>query len=424
MARHEKYASSEPPDLPLTRRAQFETAARSFKAGVHVGGIAAEVDARGRFVRRSWCAPLPGPNPSVTSDSGTQPASGDERVSALASTCALAWIIAVGALANAVAVSPPGNRVSEINAWIHSTQHGVIVGASVLIGAGLRDLARSGPWSTPLRLVVGAAGVAVAAAALLPALHPLRHGVLAAGGAVMGVALRDALLARGRGRAASVADIRRSRLKPYAPGVYTPGSLQHWRETGRRQEAKDRVLLPEIARAFVPGRVLELGAGAGQTSLILRDLGWEVVASDYAQFFVEHLQSLGLPAHRVDATDIAASQLGRFANVFCQSVTPLITSDLDVVEQSYRSIREALEPGGRLVEIHAQAARHELRSTMRLHAEQARSAGFRDVRVVRNQLLPSRAYRRPLRPVAALAERALGRHFGSRFVLTARRERG
>ena len=111
----------------------------------------------------------------------------------------------------------------------------------------------------------------------------------------------------------------------------------------------------------------------------------------------------------------------RFANVFCQSITPLITSDLDVIDRTYRSIHEALEPGGCLVEIHAQAARHELRSTMRLHAEQARCAGFRDVRVVRNQLLPSRAYRGPLRPVAVLAERAVGRHFGSRFVLTARR---
>lgn len=377
---------------------------------------------RRAFRETIWvCAPT-GTNPSVTSDPGTQPSSGDERTSALASQCALAWIIAVGALATAAAVSPPGNRVSEINAWIHSTQHVVIVAASVLVGAGLRDLARTGPWSMPLRLVVGAAGVAIAAAGLLPALYSVRHAVLVLGGAVIGVALRDALLARARDRSRSVAESRRSRMKAYAPEVYTPDLLDHWIETGRRQEAKDRVLLQELARSFVPGRVLELGAGAGQTSLILRDLGWEVVASDYAQFFVDHLRSLGLPAHRVDATDIAASQLGRFANVFCQSVTPLITSDLDVVARSYGSIHEALQPGGRLVEIHAQAARHELRSTMRLHAQQARSAGFRDVRVVRNQLLPSRAYRAPLRPVAALAERALGRHFGSRFVLIAQRD--
>ena len=357
----------------------------------------------------------------MSSDPGTRPASDEEGVSALASRCALAWIIAVGALANAAAISPLGNRVAEINAWIHDTQHGVIVAASVVVGAGLRDLARTRPWSTPLRLFVAAAGFAIAAAALLPELHSVRHGVLVMGGAVTGTALGDAFLARGRGRCPLVADSRKSRLKAYAPEVYTPNLLQQWIETGRRQEAKDRVLLPEVARSFVPGRVLELGAGAGQTSLVLRELGWEVVASDYAQFFVDHLQSLGLPAHRVDATDIAASRLGRFANVFCQSITPLITSDLEVVSRSYRSIHEALQPGGRMVEIHAQAARHELGSTMRLHAEQARRAGFEDVRVVRNQLLPSRAYRAPLRPVAILAERALGRHLGSRFVLTAQR---
>ena len=107
-----------------------------------------------------------------------------------------------------------------------------------------------------------------------------------------------------------------------------PSSLASWIETGRRQEAKDRVLLPRLARNFVPGRVLELGAGAGQTSLILRDLGWEVVATDYAPFFVAHLQSVGLCAHRVDATDISESGLGTFPNIFCQSITPLITSDV------------------------------------------------------------------------------------------------
>ena len=58
---------------------------------------------------------------------------------------------------------------------------------------------------------------------------------------------------------------------------------------------------------------------------------------------------------------------------------------------------------------------------MRMHAEQAHGAGFADVQVDRNQLLPSRAYGAPLRPVAAVAERWLGRWLGNRFVLTAQR---
>jgi SAM-dependent methyltransferase len=357
----------------------------------------------------------------VTDASGVQPSAGDGRVSAFANHCVLAWIVAAGVLANVAAVSPLGNHLAAISAWIHDTQHLVIVAASVVIGVGLRDLSRAQPWSTPLRLIVASLGVAIAAASLLLALHSVRHGLLVVGSAGLGVALRDALLARGADGSRAVMSRRRSRLRAYAPEVYTPRSLELWIRTGRRQEAKDRVLLPQLARSFVRGQVLELGAGAGQTSLVLRDLGWDIVSSDFAPFFVDHLRSLGLPAHRVDATDIAASGLGTFSNIFCQSITPLITSDVDVIARSYRSIYETLEPGGRVVEIHAQARRHELRSTMLIHADQARLAGFQDVRVVRNQLLPSLAYRAPLRPLAALAERALGRRLGSRFVLTAQR---
>jgi SAM-dependent methyltransferase len=341
---------------------------------------------------------------------------GDRSASALAGYGVLGWIIALGVLANVAAISPLGERAAQINSQIHDTQHSVIFVASIVVGAGLRDLARALPWSLSSRLLVGALGLAgVVTPVVWHAPRDARHVILVFAGGAMGVALRDALLARGARRA--------SGMRAYAPDVYLPSSLAWWIETGRRQEAKDRVLLPRLARNFVPGRVLELGAGAGQTSLILRELGWDVVASDYAPFFVAHLRSAGLCAQRVDATDISASGVGTFPNIFCQSITPLITSDVGVIARTYRSLYEALEQGGRLVEIHAQAARHELRSTMRTHAEQARLAGFADVRVVRNQLLPSLTYRAPSRPLAAFAELLLGRFFGNRFILTAQRPR-
>ncbi len=340
----------------------------------------------------------------------------ERSVPALAPRGVLAWVIALALLANAAAISPLGEHAARISSQIHLTVHVVIFAASVVVGAGLRDLARAQPWSPRVRLLVGALGLAGIVLPMLPGLDvppDTRHVVLVIAGGVIGVALRDGLLAR--------AARHTSDAHAYAPETYVPSSLASWIETGRRQEAKDRVLLPRLARSFAPGRVLELGAGAGQTSLILRDLGWEVVASDYAPFFVAHLQSVGLCAHRVDATDISESGLGTFPNIFCQSITPLITSDVPVIARTYRSIYASLESGGRLVEIHAQAARRELPATMRMHAEQARRAGFADVQVGRNQLLPSRAYGPPLRPVAAIAERLLGRRLGNRFVLTAQR---
>ena len=208
-------------------------------------------------------------------------------------------------------------------------------------------------------------------------------------------------------------------MKAYDPAAYTPDLLAHWISEGERQAAKDRVLLPRIAALLGPGRVLELGAGAGQLTLLLRERGFDVLASDFAPFFVEHLVSLGLDARRVDAVDIAAAGLGTFPNIFAQSITPLITSDRDVILATYRSLRAALEPHGRLVHIHAQAGRGELVATMRAHAELASEAGLRDVRVLRNQLLPSRAYEPPLTDLAGLAERLLGTRLGSRFVLFA-----
>lgn len=208
--------------------------------------------------------------------------------------------------------------------------------------------------------------------------------------------------------------------RAYRPEVYQASLLQTWLDIAEHQDAKDRVLMPALARHFRPGRLLELGAGVGQLSTMIGQLGFEVVSSDYAQFFVDHMRTQGLDAHRVDATDISAADLGVFDNVFCQSITPFITTDYDIVAKSYRSAFAALRPGGHLVMIHAMVQRRRLMAgEMARHKELCEAAGFRAVHLTRQQLLPSRLYRQPFTVFAAALERALAPKFGHRFYLVA-----
>src|SRR4029077_4811149 len=79
---------------------------------------------------------------------------------ALAPRGVLAWVIALALLANAAAISPLGEHAARISSQIHLTVHVVIFAASVVVGAGLRDLARAQPWSPRVRLLVGALGLA------------------------------------------------------------------------------------------------------------------------------------------------------------------------------------------------------------------------------------------------------------------------
>lgn len=210
-------------------------------------------------------------------------------------------------------------------------------------------------------------------------------------------------------------------MHAYAPDTYVAADLSKWEAIATRQAAKDQILIPRLARQFVPGRILELGSGAGQIARILIRLGYPVLGSDYAQFFVDHLRRNGLPAERVDATDITAAGVGRFANIFSQSITPFITTDESVISRAYRSSVDALMPGGRFVMIHAMAPRSELAATIRQHRRLAEAAGLTQVRIVREQLLPSIGYRPPFTPVAAVLESALGPWLGSRFTLVGTR---
>ena len=120
---------------------------------------------------------------------------------------------ALGAIALAlVAISPPADRAADANRLVHYAEHGVIFLAGLFLAAALRDLWRSTPWTPAKGVAAGGLAVILEIAAILPpldravetnqTLHFTQHGLIFAGGALMGVALRDILLLGMRGSAA------------------------------------------------------------------------------------------------------------------------------------------------------------------------------------------------------------------------------
>lgn len=213
-------------------------------------------------------------------------------------------------------------------------------------------------------------------------------------------------------------------LNTYRPEAYAkyPDPVGLWCDIARRQSKKDRVLIPALFRYFYPnGSVLELGARVGQLSQLIKNSGYRVVASDYHQCFVDHMRSIGLDAYRVDAMDIAAAGLGQFDNIFSQSISPLTTRDLDMVQRTYISMWKSLLPGGRLVMIHGACRRWEIEAQMRRHIRVAGRCGFEKVWAFRNQILPSGAYGLLPTSLSNGLEERLGRRWGTRFILIAQK---
>ena len=132
-------------------------------------------------------------------------ARGDPRVraDALAGTGPLGWLIASNLLASAVVLSPLAHRIEGLSSWVHYAHHLLIVGATIVLAAGVRDLTRARPLAGLRLAAAGAVGAAAGVSAFLTpvredhgSLHFLQHSLVVLAAALAGVLLRDALLAR------------------------------------------------------------------------------------------------------------------------------------------------------------------------------------------------------------------------------------
>jgi hypothetical protein len=196
---------------------------------------------------------------------------------------------------------------------------------------------------------------------------------------------------------------------------YVPGVLPTMLATTRRQRAKDALFIPTLVPYFRPGPILEIGAGCGQLSELLAARGLDVTPSDVQPFLVDFMLSRGLQARIMDATDLVSGIDRHYTNVLAQSISVLITPDLELVEETYESVHAALPAGGRFIFIlpnlwgeHWSRARDHLRIADR--------AGFDLVHRFRHQILPSVLYSQLPGAVLRAADGSLGRLLGIRWV--------
>jgi len=177
---------------------------------------------------------------------------------------------------------------------------------------------------------------------------------------------------------------------------FTQGALDEWTKIGLRHRTRDRLFLRDLARYFRPGPVLELGAATGHLSAILHEYGYDVTASDVSPRFVAAIESRGLKAKIVDATQSISLQTGTiFANILAQNVLPLILRDRETVLATLGAIHAGLGPSGRVICISAHARRD--RNPYFSPHEQidiARSSGlFRVIKIFPHQVMPPGLYR-------------------------------
>jgi SAM-dependent methyltransferase len=190
---------------------------------------------------------------------------------------------------------------------------------------------------------------------------------------------------------------------------FTEQALRDWTAIAEKHRIRDEYFLHQIQNYFRPGPILEIGAATGHLSAILKQLGFEVTASDVAPRFVAAIAARGVPAKIVDATrDIRQQAGGSFANVLAQNVIPLIRRDRATVLATLAAIHAALDVGGRLICISAHAGRCRDPAAFfrrREQIEMASSSGlFRLVKTFPHQIIPTGLYRRWNAPLLNFAD--------------------
>ncbi|MBV1853907.1 class I SAM-dependent methyltransferase [Catellatospora tritici] len=111
---------------------------------------------------------------------------------------------------------------------------------------------------------------------------------------------------------------------------------RHWWYRERRA-----IIARELRRIGEPGRAVEIGASGGGNSQTLRDMGWDVLVTEYIQEGVEIARERGFNAIQADARDLPLES---------ESFDLLVAFDvLEHIEEDHQAaaeIHRVLRPGG------------------------------------------------------------------------------
>jgi 2-polyprenyl-3-methyl-5-hydroxy-6-metoxy-1,4-benzoquinol methylase len=193
---------------------------------------------------------------------------------------------------------------------------------------------------------------------------------------------------------------------------------QRWHryiDSAKRQHDKDILFIDNIIYYF-SGKILEIGAGVGQLSKIIQNKGYDVLASDIDENCVNYMKQHNINAIVIDALEIIKNKQVKFDTIFAQAIDALTYRDFVMIKKCYESIYQALNHGGIFIYINP-ISDTKTRSRVREHEKIYHQVGFRCIKSIRHQILPSILYNCKYPLLYNLLEKTLGRFVGLREVL-------
>jgi len=113
---------------------------------------------------------------------------------------------------------------------------------------------------------------------------------------------------------------------------------RHWWYAGRR------ALIRRKVEPMPRGRALDVGAGSGGNTSVLRELGWDVAALEYSPAAAELCRGRGIPVVRADARRLPFAD-ARFDLVMLTDLWEHVDDHRAVAAEAFRVLR----PGGALL---------------------------------------------------------------------------